>query len=192
MIKTGIYGGSFDPLHNGHISLARQALQKIGLDEVWLIVSPHNPLKKQENLTDDHLRLEMARLALEDEPQLVVSDYEFHLPRPSYMWNTLEQIQQDEPQRELYLLIGEDNWENFDQWYRHEDILKKYHIVVYPRETNSHKPHRRHRHLRYMRAKLMPVSSTMIREKVRNGESIEGLVPAKIADFIEQYHLYRP
>ncbi|MBQ4445680.1 MAG: nicotinate (nicotinamide) nucleotide adenylyltransferase, partial [Prevotella sp.] len=123
MIKTGIYGGSFDPLHNGHISLARQALQKIGLDEVWLIVSPHNPLKKQENLTDDHLRLEMARLALADEPQLVVSDYEFHLPRPSYMWNTLEQIQQDEPQRELYLLIGEDNWENFDQWYRHEDIL---------------------------------------------------------------------
>ena len=192
MIKTGIYGGSFDPLHNGHISLARQALQKIGLDEVWLIVSPHNPLKKQENLTDDHLRLEMARLALADEPQLVVSDYEFHLPRPSYMWNTLEQIQQDEPDRELYLLIGEDNWENFDQWYRHEDILKKYHIVVYPRETKSLKPHRRHRHLRYMRAKLMPVSSTMIREKVRNGESIEGLVPAKIADFIEQYHLYRP
>lgn len=192
MIKTGIYGGSFDPLHNGHISLARQALQKIGLDEVWLIVSPHNPLKKQENLTDDHLRLEMARLALADEPQLVVSDYEFHLPRPSYMWNTLEQIQQDEPERELYLLIGEDNWENFDQWYRHEDILKKYHIVVYPRETNTNKPHRRHRHLRYLRAKLMPVSSTMIREKVRNGESIEGLVPAKIADFIEQYHLYRP
>ncbi len=191
MIKTGIFGGSFDPIHNGHISLARQALRKIGLDEVWMIVSPHNPLKKQENLTDDRVRLEMARLALTDEPQIVVSDYEFHLPRPSYMWNTLEHIQQDYPDRELYLLIGEDNWETFDQWYHHEEILKKYHIVVYPRETSSKVPHRRHRHLRYLRAKLLPVSSTMIREKVKNGESIEGLVPAEIADFIEKNDLYK-
>ncbi len=191
MIKTGIFGGSFDPIHNGHISLARQALRKIGLDEVWMIVSPHNPLKKQENLTDDRVRLEMARLALTDETQIVVSDYEFHLPRPSYMWNTLEYIQQDYPDRELYLLIGEDNWETFDQWYHHEEILKKYHIVVYPRETSSKVPHRRHRHLRYLRAKLLPVSSTMIREKVKNGESIEGLVPAEIADFIEKNDLYK-
>ena len=116
--------------------------------------------------------------------------YEFHLPRPSYTWNTLEHIQLDFPDRELYLLIGEDNLEVFDQWYNHEEILKKYHIVVYPRETSSRIPHRRHRHLRYLRAKLLPVSSTMIREKVKRGEPIDELVPSKIVDFIERNNLY--
>ncbi len=191
MIKTGIFGGSFDPIHNGHISLALSVMKKMRLDEVWFIVSPHNPLKEQGNLTDDNVRLEMTRLALSDYPRLVASDYEFFLPRPSYMWNTLVHIQADYPERELYLLIGEDNWDCFDQWYNHEDILKHFQIVVYPRNTGKRMTYRSTKSVHFLRTRLLPVSSTMIREKVRNGEPINKLVPAKIADFIERNQLYR-
>lgn len=191
MIKTGIFGGSFDPIHNGHISLALSVMKKMGLDEVWFIVSPHNPLKEQGNLTDDNVRLEMTRLALSGYPRLVASDYEFFLPRPSYMWNTLVHIQADYPERELYLLIGEDNWDCFDQWYNYEDILKHFHIVVYPRNTEHHYPRHRRKNVRFLRTTLLPVSSTMVREMVRKGESVRHLIPAKIADFIEQKGLYK-
>ena len=100
-------------------------------------------------------------------------------------------IQADYPERELYLLIGEDNWDCFDQWYNYEDILKHFHIVVYPRNTEHHYPRHRRKNVRFLRTTLLPVSSTMVREMVRKGESVRHLIPAKIADFIEQNHLYQ-
>ena len=130
MIKTGLFGGSFNPIHNGHISLARQLLEKAGLDEVWLMVSPQNPLKQSADLLDDEHRLRMARLAVEQVEGIVVSDYEMHLPRPSYTWNTLEGLRRDYPDREFVLMIGGDNWQLFDRWYHAEDIKANYKIVV--------------------------------------------------------------
>ena len=97
MIRTGIFGGSFNPIHKGHISLAKQLREKAGLDEVWLMVSPQNPLKASADLIDDEIRMQMVRLAVEGEEGIIASDYEMHLPKPSYTWNTLQSLKQDYP-----------------------------------------------------------------------------------------------
>ena len=133
MQGTGIFGGSFNPIHNGHIALAKTLLNVTGLDEIWFMVSPQNPLKQQAGLLDDTTRLEMARTALTGEPQLAACDYEFYLTRPSYTWSTLQHLSHDYPDRRFTLIIGADNWKMFGRWYRHEDILRHHDVVIYPR-----------------------------------------------------------
>ena len=138
MKSVGIFGGSFNPIHTGHIALAKSLCEKAGLDEVWFMVSPMNPFKKAAtDLLDDQLRLEMVKKALEGEPQLQACDYEFHLPKPSYTWHTLQAISQDFSDIRFTLLIGGDNWAAFDKWYHHDDILAHYPIVVYPRKGSD-------------------------------------------------------
>ena len=189
MIRTGIFGGSFNPIHNGHISLARQLREKAGLDEVWLMVSPQNPLKKSSDLLDDNLRMEMARLGVEGQEGIIASDYEMHLPKPSYTWNTLQSLSKDYPEREFVLLMGGDNWALFDKWYHYDDILKNYSIVVYPRrdslrslgETLS---------AQIVEAELLDISSTEIRERIKSGKGIRRMVPKAVADFIKEKGLY--
>ena len=189
MILTGIFGGSFNPIHNGHISLARQLREKAGLDEVWLMVSPQNPLKKSSDLLDDNLRMEMARLAVEGQEGIIASDYEMHLPKPSYTWNTLQSLSKDYPEREFVLLMGGDNWALFDKWYHYDDILKNYSIVVYHRrdslrslgETLS---------AQIVEAELLDISSTEIRERIKAGKGIRRMVPKAVADFIKEKGLY--
>ena len=114
--KVGIFGGSFNPIHTGHIALAKSLCQQAGLDEVWLMVSPMNPFKKEAtDLLTDKLRLEMAEQAIADEPKLKACDYEFHMPKPSYTWHTLQALSQDFPHVSFTLLIGGDNWASFDK-----------------------------------------------------------------------------
>ena len=113
MIKTGLFGGSFNPIHRGHIHLARQLLRRAHLDEVWFLVSPQNPLKQDMRLAPEEQRLEMVRIALRRFKRLSASDFEFPLPRPSYTWNTLQALSREYPDREFTLLIGGDNWERF-------------------------------------------------------------------------------
>lgn len=130
---TGIYGGSFNPIHIGHVCLAK-ALADSGLvDEMWLLVSPQNPFKVDEHLLDDEKRLHLARLAVTDVPGVEVCDREFYLPRPSYMYNTLRALSREHPDREFVLVIGADNWEHFSNWYRSQDILSAYRVIIYPR-----------------------------------------------------------
>jgi len=191
MIKTGIYGGSFNPIHNGHIRLAKQLLRQAGLDEVWFVVSPQNPLKQHADLLDDHLRLEMVRRALEGMDGLVASDYEFHLPRPSYMWHTLQHLSVDYPERSFTLLIGGDNWERFGQWYEHDKILEHYPIAIYPRSTNIIDESSLPPTVRLLHTKLIDISSTQIRERIRNGKGIRRLVPRCVADYIQENNLYK-
>ncbi len=188
MMKTGIFGGSFNPIHNGHIQLARQLREAAGLDEVWLMVSPQNPLKEQAGLLDDDLRLQMAREALADEPHILVSDYEFHLPRPSYTWNTLQALQQDFPDREFVLLIGGDNWEHFPRWYRADDIVSNYRLVVYPRRGSDIDLTSLPPTVTVVEAELLDISSTDIRRRVRRRQTIRGMVPDSIVHtVIESY-----
>lgn len=176
MIKTGIFGGSFNPIHNGHISLAQQLKEKAGLDEVWLMVSPQNPLKQNEDLLDDEKRLEMVRLALECKKGLIASDYEMHLPKPSYTWNTLQALSKDYPEREFVLMIGGDNWDLFDKWYHAEDIKQNYEIIVYTRTPGE--------------PGFIDISSTNIRQRVKEGKGIKRLVPKAVADYIRKEGLY--
>ncbi|MBQ8152473.1 MAG: nicotinate (nicotinamide) nucleotide adenylyltransferase [Prevotella sp.] len=178
MKRTGIFGGSFNPIHCGHIALAKEILRQTELDEVWLMVSPQNPLKRETELLDDSLRYQLAQKALEGVEGIEASDYEFHLPKPSYTWTTLQRLQQDYPDRAFTLLIGGDNWERFQRWYHWKDILRHFDVVVYPRDGQAGT----------IQADLLPVSSTEVRERVRRGESIEGLVPAVIIDDVKRLY----
>ena len=176
MRRTGLFGGSFNPIHNGHIKLAKQLKQRAGLDEVWLMVSPLNPLKKSEDLLDDEARLDMAREAVKNESGIIVSDYEMHLPKPSYTWNTLEALKRDFPDREFVLMIGGDNWTLFDKWYRADDIKKNYEIVVYTRTPGDEG--------------YIDISSTDIRQRIRDGRGIKRLVPKAVAELIKEKGYY--
>ena len=188
MIKTGIFGGSFNPIHNGHITLARYLCEAAGLDEVWLMVSPQNPLKQQAGLLTDDLRLQMARKAVEDEPHIIVSDYEFHLPRPSYTWNTLQALQSDFPDRQFVLMIGGDNWQHFSRWYHADDIIRNYSLVVYPRRGSDIGSSLLPPNVQIVEADLLDISSTDIRRRVRQRKSIEGLVPDCILQSVMEYY----
>ena len=181
MIRTGIFGGSFNPIHNGHISLARQLREKAGLDEVWLMVSPQNPLKATADLLDDEARMEMARLAVAGEEGIIASDYEIHLPKPSYTWNTLQALKQDYPDREFVLMIGGDNWQMFDKWYRADDIRNEFQIIVYPRRGSEGG---------IDGLELIDISSTEIRECIKAGKDINRMVPKAVAEYINEHNLY--
>jgi len=179
MKRIGIFGGSFNPIHTGHIALAQAVQKQCGLDEVWLMVSPQNPLKcNDSDLLDDQLRLQIAQKALEGVDGVKACDHEFRLPKPSYTWNTLQHLTKDYPDYTFILLIGGDNWAHFQRWHHWKDILWHHDIVVYPRDEYQGT----------IDVPLLPVSSTEIRQKVRAGESIKGLVPDGIIPLVEQYY----
>lgn len=185
--RIGIFGGSFNPIHSGHIALAQQLRQIASLDEVWLMVSPQNPLKQgSTELLDDRLRFLMARIALHGEKGIKACDYEMHLPKPSYTWNTLQNLKADFPNYQFVLLIGGDNWQLFPKWYRAEDILREHQIVVYPRNREQKEKTMKSDRVIIADTELIPISSTMIRQRVRNGESISGLVPNTIEPLIKR------
>ena len=157
--------------------MAQQLRKRAELDEVWLMVSPQNPLKQSADLLDDNLRMEMARMALEGVEGIVACDYEMHLPKPSYTWNTLQHLSKDYPDREFVLLMGGDNWALFNRWYHSEDIAANYQIFVYDRTPGE--------------PGFINISSTEIRQRIREGKGIRRLVPRVVADFIKEKKLYR-
>ena len=176
----GIFGGSFNPIHIGHICLAKEILFRTKLDEVWLMVSPQNPLKRNDvDLLADGLRYEMAQKALEGVEGVKACDYEFHLPKPSFTWNTLQHLSNDYPDDTFVLLIGGDNWAHFERWRHWQDILWHHDVIVYPRDE----------HIGTIDVPLLNVSSTEIRRKVRAGESVEGLVPDSIIPLVKRNYL---
>lgn len=186
-IRTGIYGGSFNPIHNGHIAIARAMLDCDAVDEVWLMVSPQNPLKQSADLLDERLRLDMTRRATADIPCVTACDYEFHMPRPSYMWHTLQSLSRDYPDRVFTLLIGADNWQVFDRWYHADDIIAHYPIRIYPRRDYDIKASTLPHNVKLIDTGLYDVSSTMVRERIRRGEDVSQLIPASIIEMAKVY-----
>lgn len=190
MLYTGLFGGSFNPIHNGHIAIARRLIDCAGLDEVWFMVSPQNPLKRQCDLLDDELRFKLVSLALEGEPQMKACDYEFRLPRPSYTWNTLQHLSADYPDRDFTLLIGGDNAEHFSLWRNADEIANHYRIVVYPRPNATPDAALLPPNAVLADTPMMDISSTEVRRRVRRGEPIDDIVPPKVAQAIVQQGLY--
>lgn len=189
-IRTGIFGGSFNPIHNGHVALAERILRKARLDEVWLLVTPQNPWKSQSDLLDDNKRLEMVKLAVEDRPRLIASDFEFHLPRPSYTWNTLQALVQDFPDRIFSLIVGGDNWAKFNSWYEHDKILAHHRILVYPRRDCEINVNSLPKRVRLIPMELIDISSTEIRRRIQENLSYTDLVSPKVAEYIEKNKVY--
>lgn len=188
-IRTALLGGTFNPLHNGHLAIARCVLEQGLADEVWLLVTPCNPWKKDQKLLDDRLRYDMAADAVRDIKGIFASDYEFNLPKPSYTANTLRRISADYPDREFILTIGADNWVKFENWREADFILKNYRIIVYPRtgyETAAMPDG-----VALLKYPLVDLSSTDIRNRVAKGEPINEMVPASVARTIQVLNLYR-
>lgn len=187
--RTVIFGGSFDPIHKGHLALAGEVCARALADEVWFMVSPQNPHKQDVALTDENIRLHMVRLAVEGNPHFKACDFEFSLPRPSYTINTLGALEKSYPDREFALLIGADNWEKFDRWYKGDEILARYGVIVYPRGGDDvpHLPEG----VVWLPAELYDVSSTKVRDAVAKGECISQYVVPSVESFITENQLYR-
>ncbi len=187
--NIGIFGGSFNPIHCGHIALARHLLSQLGLDEVWFVVSPLNPFKADaSDLLADEVRYKLVTMALASEPGLRASDCEFHLPRPSYMYNTLCYLSECYPQARFTLLIGADNWLAFNRWANSQSIIDNYRIAVYPREGFEIDETTMPPSVTAVSSLLYPLSSTQIRRRIALGESVEGMVPKSIEPLVKRYY----
>lgn len=181
-IRTkGLFGGSFNPIHNGHIALGTYLLRHTDLDEIKYMLSPQNPLKSDTGeLASDRQRYEMLEVALRDRPGLTPFDFELHMPKPSYTYLTLRRLRQLEPQTRWAMIIGADNWRTFDRWAHPEEILQNHIIYVYPRKGFDLGDIASHPHVIPIDAPLHDVSSTEIRQMCRQGEDISAFVPSPI------------
>lgn len=187
-----VYSGSFNPIHNGHIALAEYLVDRQIVDEVWVIITPQNPLKPSNTLINDNLRLQMARLALEGRKGIVVSDVEIHLPKPSYTIDTLRFLQSQYPLYSFCLLIGQDNVSIFDKWKSYRQILHDFRVLVYPRNVATTTEHLKYPEMQLLTdAPTVDISSTDIRSRVKSGLPITGLLPDAVAEFIAEHRLYK-
>lgn len=184
-VNIALYSGSFNPIHNGHIAVAEAALAN-GFDEVWMVVSPLNPHKKEDELWPFGIRLKMVELAIANHPGLKASDCENYLPRPSYTINTLEFLQKQHPNDQFRLLIGGDNLLKFQYWKEHHRILDKFGLLIYPRSGSSVNPILHHPNVGMMTAPLLNISSSEIRKRLGKNESVSGLVSTEVEKFILQ------
>lgn len=186
---TVIFGGSFNPIHRGHLSLACEVCRHGLANEVWFMVSPRNPHKAECDILHEAHRLRMVELATEGHERFRACDFEFSLPRPSYTATTLEELRKAFPEREFVLLIGADNWNNFHKWHKWEEIIARYRIIVYPRGEGCvpYLPDR----VMWLNAPLCDVSSTQVRAMAAKGEDISPLVPPAVYRYIKENNLYK-
>lgn len=184
-MATALFFGSFNPIHVGHLIIAETMLGRDDVEEVWLVVSPQNPLKESGDLMSDRTRLALAEAAVEGNGGLKVCDIEMTLPRPSYTWTTLQALRERYPQREFVIVMGSDNLALFDRWRNHEAILESYRLLVYPRRGSADCPLRSHPHVEMVEVPMMDISSTLVRQHMRAGRSIRYLVTEPVRKRLE-------
>ena len=192
-MKIGLYFGTFNPVHIGHLAIANHMAEFTDMDQVWLVVTPHNPHKKKSTLLDDHHRLQMVFLATEDYPKLKPSDIEFKLPQPNYTVNTLAHLQEKFPQHDFSLIMGEDNLNSLHKWKNYEVILQNHDVYVYPRVNTEvmSAEFKNHPRIHRVDAPIMEISSTFIRESIKNGKNIRPLLPEKVWQYVEHNLFYK-
>lgn len=190
-MTIGIYGGSFDPIHTGHAMVANFVSQCNAVDEVWLMVSRRNPMKKNETVASDEERLQMAALVAENCKNVRVSDFEMTLPSPSYTYDTLTALKIRYPEHSFRLIIGSDSFEIFHQWRNYDKIVSEFGVIVYPRPGFPLSFKQPDGFLFLNGAPEFSISSTLIREYIKDGWNVNYFVPLKVAEFIEKKKIYR-
>ena len=189
--RIGLFFGSFNPIHIGHLIIANAIAENTDLEKIWFVVSPQNPLKSGKGLLHEQDRYDMVKVAIADNHKLDVSDVEFHLPKPSYTINTLTHLAEKFPTRRFSVIIGGDNLANFSQWKNHDQILEHYGLYVYPRPGVTNDEVRRHRNVTMVEAPLLDISATYIRSCVKANKSIRYLVPEAVEGIIRLRGFYR-
>lgn len=203
-MKIGLYFGTFNPIHVGHLIIANYMTSHADLDQVWIIVSPQNPLKQKKTLLADYHRLALVRAAVEDNSKLTVSDIEFHLPIPSYTATTLTYLKEKYPEKKFSLIMGEDNLRTFHKWFNHEQILENHQIFVYPRVLTIQEEadlkegeqtgnqFANHKNVVFCNeAPVMKVSSSFIRNAIAEGKDVRYLLTEPVYTYVEEMHFYK-
>ena len=191
MFKTGLFFGSFNPIHVGHLIIAEYMVEHSDMQEVWFVVSPCNPLKKKSSLLDDRQRLYMVDLAIGDDARFKASDIEFSMSQPSYTCHTLARLSERYPQREFALIMGEDNLRTIDKWLNYQWILDNYDIYVYPRTGSALSQTAMPARARMIDAPLVGISATMIRESIRQRQSVRYMLSGKVYQYLDEMGFYR-
>lgn len=189
-MKIGLYFGSFNPIHNGHLAIANIVANDTDLDKVWFVVSPHNPFKKKADLLHEFDRLEMIRASIYDNTKLDVSDIEFNLPKPSYTVDTLAYLREKHPKHDFSLIIGGDNLSHFHKWKNYEQILEHHNLLVYPRNDSKTTELSNNPNIKMVEAPLLDISATYIRKAVKDGRSYKYLIPDEAREYIKNKKLY--
>ncbi len=197
MKKVGLYFGTFNPIHIGHLAIANHLVENSDLEEVWLVVTPHNPHKKKKTLLEDTHRYRMVEIALEDYPKLKASKIEFGLPQPNYTVITLAHLSEKHPNLDFCLIMGQDNLQSFHKWKNYEMILNQHHIYVYPRIYKDQKKSTQnfelenHKKIHQLDAPIMEISSTFIRNALKNKKNIQPLLPYNVWLYLDEMNFYK-
>ena len=189
--KIGLYFGTFNPIHIGHLIIANHMANHTDLEEVWFVVSPHNPFKNKATLLDDHARLELVHRAIKDYDRLRVLDIEFGLARPSYTVNTLVHLTEEYPNINFSLIMGGDNLNSFHKWKNYEVILENHDLYVYPRLATTPGSLDNHEKVNLVAAPIMQISSSFIRNAIKNKKDIRAMLPPNVWEYIDEMNYYR-
>ena len=190
-MKVGLFFGSYNPVHSGHMVIAQYMAEFTDLDQVWLVVSPQNPLKPSASLLQDHHRFEMVRIAVGDYRKLKASKAEFGLPTPSYTVNTLAYLHEQHPDYSFVLIMGSDNLATFDKWKNWEQLIENYEIYVYPRPGSDGGKFSHHPKVKLVEAPLMQLSSTFIRKAIRDKKDIRFMLPESVFKYLDEMNFYK-
>lgn len=187
---VGLFFGSFNPIHVGHLIIANFMVEFTELKEVWFVVSPHNPLKNKESLLDDMHRLQLVRIAIENNHKLKASNIEFELPQPSYTSHTLAYLKEKYPKKKFALIMGSDNLESFHKWKNYEFLLNNYLLFVYPRPTSDGSHLKNHKNVRLVNAPLIEISASFIRKALKEKKDVRYMLTEAVYEYCKEMHFY--
>ncbi|MBI2721218.1 MAG: nicotinate-nucleotide adenylyltransferase [Bacteroidetes bacterium] len=190
-MHVGLFFGSFNPVHIGHLALANYMLSFTDMQQVWFVVSPHNPLKNKAGLLNQNDRLHLVNLALDFHPKLKASNIEFELSQPSYTINTLAHLKEKFPEHVFSLIMGRDNLQTFNKWKNYEEILKRHHIYVYPRIKSESSEFDNHKKVHLTEAPVMEISSTFIRKAIKDKKNVQYFMHPKVWEYIDEMNFYK-